>query len=50
MTRRRDLYSLPERARASRLRAIEMLAASGAALSECEKVDAEYLRKCVAKK
>ena len=48
--RKAFLYSFSDRAKASRLRAIDLLAASGAELTECEKVDAEYLRKCVVKK
>ena len=39
-----------DKAKASRLKAIELLAASGAELTECEKVDAEYLRRCVFRK
>ena len=44
------LYSTTDKARASRLKAIELLAASGAELTECEKTDAEYLRTCVPRK
>ena len=42
--RRVFLYSISEKARASRLKVIEHLAASGAMLTECEKTDLEYLK------
>ena len=37
----------PAKAQAARLRAIEGLVASGAAITEVEKSDAEYLKNCV---
>ena len=41
------LYSHSAKAQAARLRAIEGLVASGAAITEVEKSDAEYLKNCV---
>ena len=43
------LFSLSDRAKASRFKAIERLAASGAELTECEKTDVDYLRTCFKK-
>ena len=47
--RKAFLYSYSDAAKASRLKAIDRLAASGAELTECEKEDAAYLRTCVKK-
>ena len=44
------LFSISDKAKASRLKAIERLAASGAELTECEKIDAEYLKTVVSPK
>ena len=43
------LFGMPETAKASRLRVIEQLVTMGAELTECEKVDREYLRGIVKK-
>lgn len=42
--RKTYLFSIPFCAKEARLRAIDLLAASGAALTEIEKVDRDYLR------
>ena len=48
--RKAILFAVSDKAKVSRLKAIERLAASGAELTECEKEDLNYLKSCVLKK